>query len=335
MALSAAAFAPFMPVVGTILPRVGPLVAEVDPNAVTLLVTEQLLVLATLVGAIAAMPVLMDYLADRRKRRERVELSLDDVSVAELKPRLAGMDGLLASIADLIDRARRPERYAGLDVGNELLIIGPPLSGKKTLAQRIAKEAAMDRLITVYNPRHEDVLARAKALLKAAGRQKIVLLLPRIDLVFERDDLDLRAELDALIETSSERENVLVVGTALACSPDSDLDNLFGIKILMPGAVPRPAAGSRAQSDAQRAVLADVAAFYLQRAFRAGFRLDGLTEDAAVTRVLTVAGNPAEIEDIITLCQTAALHRSDGGAAPAITADILSSSIGRVIPGAA
>ncbi|HEY0757622.1 MAG TPA: hypothetical protein VGD59_00005, partial [Acidisarcina sp.] len=71
-----------------------------------LLLTEELLVFATVVGSVAALPAFIEFVADRRKRRERVYLSLEDVPVSSLNPRLAGMDELLAGIADLIDRAR-------------------------------------------------------------------------------------------------------------------------------------------------------------------------------------------------------------------------------------
>ena len=110
------------------------------------------------------------------------------------------MDDLLAGIADLIDRAGDPHAYAGLAVGNEILIIGTNLSGKKSFAQRVAKEARLDRLITVYNPRNGDALAKAKSLVQSYSRQKIMLLLPRIDEVFEQEDEELLSELEALIE---------------------------------------------------------------------------------------------------------------------------------------
>lgn len=127
-----------------------------------LLFTEELLVFATVVGSVAALPAFINFVADVRKRRERVYLSLEDVPVSSLNPRLAGMDDLLASIADLIDRARSPTAYQDLKIGNEVLIIGPNQSGKKSLAHKIALLAGMDRLVTVYNPRDADALARLR-----------------------------------------------------------------------------------------------------------------------------------------------------------------------------
>jgi hypothetical protein len=296
------------------------------------LVTEQLVLVATIVGAIAGLPTLIDFLVERRKRRERIALSLDDVDVQGLEVRLAGLDSLLAEIADLIDRARHPDAYSALALGNEILVIGPSLSGKKTLAQRIAQDAAMDRLITVYNPRSADALAKAKSLIERYRRVKVMLLLPRIDNAFEDEDQDVLTELDALIETSSERENVLVVGTAVTFRPDSTIDNLFGVKLVLPGTPMRPAA-SRRPDDGVRRMLQDVARFYLEKARRAGFALGGIDEAAFVERVLAVVSNPAEIEDIVVLCQTAALHRRRVGQASQaeITPAILQTAIGRVI----
>src|SRR5262245_7706577 len=107
--------------------------AGVDEGPVEL-ISEQVLLIATVVGAVATLPTLIEFLIDRRKRKERIALSLDDVAVADLEVRLAGLDDLLADIADLIDRARHPEAYESCRLGNEMLIIGPNLSGKKTLA---------------------------------------------------------------------------------------------------------------------------------------------------------------------------------------------------------
>src|SRR5687768_4635213 len=136
---------------------------EKDDGVYTLL-NEQLLLIATIVGAVATLPTLIEFLVDRRKRKEGIALSLDDVEVEELNPRLAGLDDLQEDIEDLIDRARNPQNYAQVTVGNEVLILGPNLSGKKTFAQWMAKAAQMERLITVYNPRNADALAKAKSL---------------------------------------------------------------------------------------------------------------------------------------------------------------------------
>lgn len=300
------------------------------------LVNEQLILLATIIAAVAALPALIDFLVDRRKRRERIALSLEDLPRESLRPRVAGYDAIFESIADLIDRARNPRDYAGLRVGNEALLIGPPLCGKKSFALRIAQLAEMDRVLIVHSPRSEDVLARAKTLLRRYASQKVMLLLPRIDTVFSSPDDSLRAELDALIETSSERDNVLVIGTARACEPDSELDNLFGVKIALPGATLAPH-GERSVTDDQRRVLAEVLRLALRDARAGGFALSGLDEPHTEQRVLAVAANPAEIEDIVSLCQTAARFRArqDRRTDARITPDILDAAIERVIPGGA
>ncbi len=299
-----------------------------------LLITEQLLVFATVVGSVGALPSFIEFMAERRKRRERIDLSLEDEAVAGLRPRLAGMDELLRSIEDLVDRARHPEVYEDLKIGNEVLIIGPHQSGKKSLAQTIAKLTNMERLVTVYNPRDSDALAQAKSLVRGYKWQKVMLLLPRIDLAYKESDPEVLAELDALIESTSERANVLVVATATTFVPDSDLDNSFGIKLVLPGAEVLETDRREIPEDAQR-MFADVAQFYLQEARRSGFTLEGITDEAFCTRVLEGAMNPAEIEDIVVLCETTALfrRRTKRAVGLVITPEILETAIERVIVG--
>jgi hypothetical protein len=186
-----------------------------------LLITEQLLVFAVFVGSVAALPAFIEFVTEVRKRKERIDLSLEDEVVSTLSPRIAGMDDLLNSISDLIDRARNPAAYQDLKIGNEVLIIGPHQTGKKSLAQRIAQLAGMDRVVTVFNPRDSDALAKAKSLVRGYKRQKVMLLLPRIDLAYQEGDPEVLTELDALIETTSERQNVLVAATSTTFSVSS------------------------------------------------------------------------------------------------------------------
>ena len=302
-----------------------------EGGAVTL-VSDQIILIATVIGAVATLPTLIEFLIDRRKRKERIALSLDDLAVADLEVRLAGLDALLADIADLIDRAKHPEAYASLKIGNEILIIGPAASGKKTLAQRIAKDAGMDRLIIVYNARNADALTSAKSLLQRYRRHKVMLLLPRLDNVVEDEDEEILAELDALIETTTGRSNVQVVGTAVDFEPGGLLDNMFGIVLALPG-TPVKHAGEHPIPDDARRMLVEVARFYLAEAKTDGFALIGLDEAALVDRIARTARNPADVADIIVLAETTALHRQRTGVAkaPEITAEIVEKSIRRVI----
>lgn len=297
-----------------------------------LLLTEEILVLATIVGSVAALPAFIEFISDQRKRRERVYLSLEDVPVTSLSPRLAGLDDLLQGIADLIDRARTPAAYQDLKIGNEILIIGPNQSGKKSLAQRIAQLAGMERLVTVYNPRDSDALAKAKGLVRGYKRKKVMLLIPRIDLAYRMEDAQLVAELDALIETTSERANVFVVATTVSFSANSDLDNIFGTKLALPGAGLDLADRPEISGEPKR-VLSEVIHFYLTDAQSRGFQLSGISEEEFRLRILECVVNPAEIEDIVVLCQTTAIYRkrTKQTAGTIFTREILETAIGRVV----
>jgi hypothetical protein len=309
-----------------------PMLAMFADNDTALLLTEEVLVLATIVGSIAAMPPLIEFISERRKLRHRLSLTLEDVPVNSLRPRLAGLDHLLESIADLIDRARTPSAYPDLRIGNEVLIIGPNQSGKKSLAQRIAQMAGIERLVTVYNPRDSEALAKAKQIVRGYKRRKVMLLLPRIDLAYQMGDPQLLAELDALIETTTDQENVLVVATTVWFAPDSDLDNVFGIKIALPGAGINPADRPEIGDEAAR-MLAAVTEFYLSQARSRGFQMEGISAAEFSSRILEVAVNPAEIEDIVVLCQTTALfrQRTRRTTGKFFTREILETAIARVI----
>jgi hypothetical protein len=241
-------------------------------------------------------------------------------------------------VEDLVDRARFPDAYHDLKIGNEILIIGPSQSGKKSLAQTLAKASGMERLVTVYNPRDSDALAKAKSLIDGYKKRKVMLLLPRIDLVFKESSPDVLTELDALIESTSEKLNVLVVATTVTFEPDSDLDNLFGIKLALPGAQVIGENRREIPEDQRpeiREMMASVARYYLAEAQRRGFRLEGMSEDEFCTVVLAEAMNPAEVEDIVVLCETAALFRRRTSRASEliITRDTLATAIGRVVVG--
>jgi hypothetical protein len=311
--------------------------AMFDPAAgdnSALLITEQVLVFAVFVGSVAALPAFFEFVTEVRKRKERIDLSLEDEVATSLHPRLAGMDELLDSIADLIDRARHPAAYQDLKIGNEVLIIGPNQTGKKSLAQKIAQMAGMDRVVTVFNPKDSDALAKAKSLVHGYRRQKVMLLLPRIDLAYQQGDPEVLTELDALIETTSEHQNVLVAATTVSFEANSDLDNIFGIKLVLPGATVGKAHRVELPEEAEK-MLADVTAFYLQEAKRRGFVLQGLNEEEFRHRILQSVINPAEVEDIVALCETTALYRkrSRQAADLIITNEILELAIKRVVVG--
>lgn len=297
-------------------------------------VGEQLVVLGTIVGAIAALPALIEFLIDRRKRKERLDLSLEDLPVSGMKARTAGLEEILDSIADLIDRASSPQAYAGLSVGNEILIIGGNLAGKKTLARAIAARAGLDRLVIVYSPRNVDALAKAKSLIAQYAGKRIMLLLPRVDIAYAEEDDEVMVELDALVEATSELPHVLVVGTAHSLRPNSALDNAFGIKLLMPGTTANIDARSPLPPSAQR-YLEQIALDGIQELSEAGVRVEGMSPLEMKARLLEVVSSPAEVRDIITLCHTLAIFQQRQRKAPGliVTPDQLNTAIARVVVG--
>ena len=294
--------------------------------------TEQIGVVATILETIFFAPILLGFLAEWRKRKHAVNLSLEEEDVEVLQPKLAGLDDLLHDIRDLIDRARYPAAYAELKPGNEIMIAGPPLSGKKALARKIAKEANFNRIIIVHNPRNADALARAKHLVRRARHDKVMLLLPRLDLIDEREDEEVLVELDALIEATAELSNALVIGTTNHLAAGSEVDNLFGITLTLPGAPIVPVPQMPLLSEVHR-MLAAVVNYYLDTALKAGYKLEDTTREGFIARVLMAVSNPAQIEDIVGLCQTTAIfhQRQKRTKERIITAEILEIAVRRVV----
>jgi hypothetical protein len=161
-----------------------------------------------------------------------------------------------------------------------------------------------------------------------------MLLLPRIDLAYQQGDPEVLTELDALIETTSERQNVLVAATTVSFEANSELDNIFGIKLVLPGAKVGKAHRVEIPEDAQR-MLADVTTFYLTEAKRRGFLLEGIDERSFCERILENVINPAEVEDIVALCETTALYRKRSKQATELvfTPEILDRAMARVVVG--
>lgn len=314
-----------------------------------ILVTEQLLVLATVVGSIAALPPLIQFILERSKRRERLELAIEDIELPRREAgvsqtqtpatvRLVGLDDLKADIADLVDRVKNPSRYTGLSLGNEVLIVGPEQSGRKSLAKWIAIEAGISRMLIVHNPRYSEALAAAKRAIKKARGGSIMLLIPNIDEIFDEpapeEDEEIQAELDALIEAIASKPHVLVVGTAKRLAEGDDLDDLFGMKIMLPGAPPVASRASRPQpSSEHERFLRAVAMDAIDRAAAAGFAIDGQSQAEAAAKILARVANPAEIEDICEVARTTAIYRKHQGEAAglSITPAVLEKATRRVM----
>jgi len=207
--------------------------------------------------------------------------------------------------------------------------------GKKIRVAVLFGGKSAEHEVSLLSARNVDALARAKHLAMRAGNKKVMLLLPRLDLIDEREDEELLVELDALIETTSELPHTLVVGTTNKLVSGSEIDYLFGVTLTLPGAPVAPVPMQPLQSDVHR-MLAGVTEFYLDRAIKAGYRLADISREGFIARVLLNVTNPAQIEDIVVLCQTAAIYRQrmgGKGTERVITPDMLELTMRRVVIG--
>jgi hypothetical protein len=82
-------------------------------------------------------------------------------------------------------------------------------------------------------------------------------------------------------------------------------------------------------------MLSEVTTFYLGEARRRGFILQGLDAHLFCERILENVINPAEVEDIVALCETTALYRkrSKQTSDLLITPEILDLAMARVVVG--
>jgi hypothetical protein len=82
-------------------------------------------------------------------------------------------------------------------------------------------------------------------------------------------------------------------------------------------------------------MLAEVATYYLNEAKRRGFVLQEMSEQVFCDRILESVINPAEVEDIVALCETAALYRKRSRQAVELvfTLEILELAMARVVVG--
>jgi hypothetical protein len=80
-------------------------------------------------------------------------------------------------------------------------------------------------------------------------------------------------------------------------------------------------------------MLAGVAEFYLERMLKGGYRLTDISRDGFIARLLLSVTNPAQIEDIVVLCQTAAIYHQRSGMTQerSVTAGIIETALRRVV----
>ncbi len=288
--------------------------------------------------AVVLTPELLRHNAERRDRRARINLNLEVLNpLRDTKP-VFGFDKLLADLDDVIDRAKNPAAYTSLKTGNEILICGSAEWGKKTLALHIAQKAEIGRAIIVHDPSDPDVLARAKDIIEdkqsswkqlsrhltTRAPKKTLLLLPDLDYVSAPGRREAwPARLEALIETASNMPHVLVVGTSETYNNDDEVSNWFGMVLSLPQ-----------ELHEKKKMLRHVAAGYVDNALKEKYTFNESGHTAVIDKITEAAKTPAEIEDILVQCKTAALYRQrqDFEHNRAITTDILETAIRRVIP---
>lgn len=278
--------------------------------------------------AVALAPEFLKHRSERAERAARIGLNIEVLDPRKLSQPIFGMEKISSHITDLIDRASAPDAYASLDVGNEILIVGPEQSGKKALALHIAKLVGMSRAIIVYNPRDADVLARAKYMIEQTPPgQKTMLLLPGLDPAYGNKGEAWCDQLEALIETASALPYVLIIGTVRHYERTGEVASWFGTVLPLP----------EENSDDWKYLIRHIAEGYLDTAMQTKplpYQLAGIDRDEFIRHILEVTPNPAEVRDIFAQCQTLATHRLRQKLSHSLqfTPEVLEIAVERVIP---
>jgi hypothetical protein len=286
--------------------------------------------------AIVLTPEFLKYNTEQKERRARIKAVIETINPQKGIDPIYGLDSLIDRISDVIHRVKEPIHYAHLAAGNEILIVGPSQSGKKALAYHIAKNAHINRVITVYNPSDTNALAHAKLMIehdrrswRAAARHltgrtpfTTMLLLPNLDSANGHTGETWQDQLEALIETASTMPNVLVVGTCEKYDRNNEVASWFGTVLPFP------------VGDDFKKVMRETAEGYLDAALKLDFKLVDIQREAFIEKMLAVAANPSELKDIMVLCQTSAIFNKVEKCKGSLnlTENILRHAIDRVVP---
>jgi hypothetical protein len=280
------------------------------------------------------------YKKEQELVRSRIAVNLEVVDPNTNKKTVFGKQHLIDSVADIIDRLRDPKTYAGIDPGNEILIVGPQQAGKKLLAFEMARAAKIKRVIIVHDPHDVDTLAHAKKLIekkppivrrlwRAAARKTTLpasdmLLLPNLNNVNGHIGEAWRDQLEALIEAAASPSNVLVVGTTEHYERTGDVASWFGAVLKLP----------ELKSGEWHEMTRNIAQGFWETAQQAGFALKDLQQNHFIETILEREPTPAEIEDIFMHCRTQAVysHKQKNTSDLVITKDMLDHAIERAMP---
>lgn len=301
-----------------------------------------------------------EHVNDKKRQqaiKERVALNVGITNPFLERP-VYGFGDIIASIPDIIDRVREPDSYKDIRTGNEILIVGDPQSGKKSLAYEIARLAEIHQAITVYNPRDPETLLHAKNLIQkkqnrikglwkkvsrsVTKRPGELLLLPGLQDVNSTTEEPWQQQLDALIEVAGKLSHLLVIGTTDKYSPTGNIAQMFGTVLEIPSVnsgkphevqTMLKLGDLRVMSQEWKKSLSETVQGYLDDAIKNKYVLDSIKNDDIIRRILKVRPSMAEVEDIFAHLMSLAIYykKTNKQSELVISPSTLKTAIPRVI----
>ena len=277
-----------------------------------------------------------DWLARRALVRESVEI----VELVNFENPF-GLQDMIDDVSDLINCVSEPDLYGSLTKDNEILVVGPPQSGKDTFLYYMAQKAGVRRVMSVYAPHNDAGLIHAIRFLDGGvwerTAQQITKIRPTKTLLHlpglngEPSPL-----LEALIKAARVRPHIMIGGTTTHYDRNGKVATLFGTVRTMP------------QGDDEDGLSKDylraTAEGFLGKAKSAHFALSGFRDESEfIEPIVEQAINVSEIKDTLEHCQRRAIFELQSRAKPdvhtakealKITPEIRDRALNRAILGA-